>query len=251
MHTPSSQRCFYLIFLLYLCTLAACTAANESEPGQSVLSDSASLQVIFGDQPADMPGAIRQIDSAKKMLTHGCLVTRSDNDFESLTLQNFSKRERVYSHSGIALKQGDSFYIYHCMGGSENPDGQFKREPFDSFVSPYRKTGFGIFAYQLNAAETDQFAALITAQHQQKIPFDITFNLANSDSLYCSEMIYKNLRKASNNRIVLPTSVMNNFKPKILGYKYNRLFFKTFEYIGIDDLYLNPFCKEVLRVKYK
>jgi hypothetical protein len=231
--------------------VTGCASPQSNTTEDNPRLDSASLQVLFGDRPSDMAGALRDIDSAKKALSHACLITRSDNDFESLTLQNFSKRERAYSHSGIALQQGDSFFVYHCMAGSENPDGRFTREPFDSFVSPFRKTGFGIFKYDLNPSETSEFAKLIEAQYQKKIPFDITFNLASNDSLYCSEMIYKNLLGATQGRVELPKTVINNFKPKILGYKYNKIFFKTFEYIGIDDLYLNPFCKEHLRVKYK
>ena len=64
-------------------------------------------------------------------------------------------------------------------------------------------------------------------------------------------MIYKALKTATGNRVILPSSVIENFRPKIMGYKLSNVFIKKFEFIGIDDLYLNPFCKEINRVKYK
>ncbi len=190
------------------------------------------------------------ISQAKKLLKDGALVTRSDNDFESLTLQNFSKRDQSYSHSGLAFLEDGSYMVYHSMTGKENPDGACRRDPFDSFVNPSQKTGFGIFQYQLSGKETEKLHAVMKKNHHSKVPFDVTFNLKSNDSLYCSEMIYKGLIEATGGRVILPSSFINNFKPKIMGYKHNNAFFKSFEYIGIDDLYLNPFCKEIIRVKY-
>lgn len=198
----------------------------------------------------DKKNALAAIANAKTLLKDGTLVTRSDDDFESLTLQNFSTRERAYSHSGIVFKEDRIFVVYHCMAGIENPDGAMRRDPFDSFVNPSQKTGFGIFQYQLSNLETVHFHQLIQQDFIAKIPFDNSFDLMSDDSLYCSEMIYKNLKTASNGRIILPTSIIHNFRPKIIGYKFNKAFYTTFEYIGMDDLYLNPFCKEVKRVKY-
>jgi hypothetical protein len=192
-----------------------------------------------------------EIKNADTLLHDGDLVTRSDDDFESLTLQNFSNTDRSYSHSGIAFKEDSGFVIYHSMTGVENPAGTCRRDAFDSFVNPVRKTGFGIFRYQLSQKEVEKFHSILKENHRKNIPFDLTFNIKTDDSLYCSEMIYKGLKAATNNRIVLPTTVLTNFRPKIMGYKYNQAFLKKFEYISLDNLYLNPFCKEVTRVKYR
>ncbi len=189
------------------------------------------------------------IKQATLLLKDGDLVTRSDDDFESLALQNFSQKDRTYSHSGIAFKEDSGFVIYHCIAGIENPDAACRKEPFDSFVNPVKKTGFGIFQYQLSTAETERLHLLLQQNYQSKKPFDISFNLKTDDSLYCSEMISKGLKYATKGRVKIPTSFLHNFTPKIMGYQTRR-FFKTFEYVAIDDLYMNPFCKEIIRVKY-
>lgn len=194
---------------------------------------------------------IAAIQNGKNMLQDGDLVMRSDNDFESLTLQNFSDSDRTYSHSGIAFNEDGKFVVYHSMTGSENPSGLCRKDPFDSFVSPIRKTGFGIFRYQLSDTEKEKFHSVMKDNVAKKIPFDVTFSMRTDDSLYCSEMIYKALKACTNERVVLPTSSLTNFRPKIFGYKYKNVFLKKYEYISLDNLYLNPFCKEIIRVKYE
>ncbi len=191
------------------------------------------------------------INNARAQLQDGDLVMRSDNDFESLTLQNFSDSDRTYSHAGIAYRENGQFIVYHSMTGSENPSGLIRKDPFDSFISPGRKTGFGIFRYQLSGAEKEKFHAALKDNISQKIPFDLTFSLRTDDSLYCSEMIYKALKACTGDRIVLPTTTLKNFQPKIFGYKYKNVFLKRYEYVSLDNLYLNPFCKEILRETYQ
>ena len=227
-------------FLMVGGLLQACTE-HSKQTANLTTTDS-----IFKKAKAQ---SLFNIKEARLLLKDGDLVTRSDDDFESLTLQNFSQKDRTYSHSGIAFKEDSSFMIYHCMAGLENPNGACRKEPFDSFVNPVKKTGFGIFQYQLSTAEMERLHLVLQQNYQSKKPFDMSFNLKSDDSLYCSEMISKGLQHATNGRIKIPTSFLHNFKPKIMGYQPGR-FFKKFEYIGIDDLYMNPFCKEIIRVKF-
>jgi quinol monooxygenase YgiN len=229
--------------LLYLLLIALCLQSCKEKTKKVNLKTSDSSSTNANVQ------ALLNIKQASLLLKDGDLITRSDDDFESLALQNFSQKDRTYSHSGIAFKEDSGFVIYHCMAGVENPDGACRKEPFDSFVNPVKKTGFGIFQYQLSTTETEWLHLVLQQNYQSKKPFDISFNLKTDDSLYCSEMIAKSLQQVTKGRVKIPTSFLHNFTPKIMGYQTKR-FFKTFEYIGIDNLYMNPFCKEIIRVKY-
>ncbi len=253
-------RCFLVIHVVVLslcCIFTGCmSSSGKNEPKKPAaiqekegFADSVMVRES-GLTAAQLQASKKEIISVKPMLNDAMLVMRSDNDYESLTLQNFSKRERVYSHAGLLFREGDDFMVYHSMTGLENPSGTIRRDPFDSFVNPSQKTGFGLFQYRLNAGESRQLHALLKKGFEDKTPFDIFFNLKSDDSLYCSEMIYKNLLKATAGRVVLPFSYILDFHPKIMGYKHNHVNFKRFEYIGLDDLYLNPFCQEVKRVAY-
>jgi hypothetical protein len=243
LNLPPLSPATYLVSIqmgLILLLFNSCGPANQPQPANNN-TDSSQLKIT---------AAHKAIAGIKPLLKDGLLITRSDDDYESLVLQNFSQKERAYSHSGIIFKEADSFVVYHCMGGKENPGEACRRDAFDSFVNPLEKTGFGLFKYQLTDTETVALHNAVQAYHQASIPFDANFNLANDDSLYCSEMIYKALLQATHNRVVLPTSTIKNFKPKIPGYKSRQQRYKSFEYIGIDDLYLNPFCTELTRVTY-
>ncbi|HMO60688.1 MAG TPA: YiiX/YebB-like N1pC/P60 family cysteine hydrolase [Ferruginibacter sp.] len=191
------------------------------------------------------------VQEATLMLEDAMLVTRSDDDFESLALMNMQQQERLYSHAGIVFKEEDSFYVYHIMTGNENPSGKCRKDPFDSFVNPLQKTGFGLHRYNFTPAEKKQLHQWYKNTYTHSPPFDIYFNLAGSDSLYCTEIIYKGIAAATNNRVQLPVSVIENFKPKMMGYDFSKVFFKRFEYVGIDNLYLNPFCTTIKTVKYQ
>ncbi len=244
--------CWIKFIKLYAAVIAAATCLPCCQPNK------ADADVLPKAAAASTPPPVsfikenlEQIQASKKWLDDGVLVTRSDNDFESLTLMNFLKREKVYSHAGILFKEDSSYYVYHSITGAENPAGTCRRDPYDSFVNPLRKTGFGLFKYNLSEREKERFHQFFKKHYAAKTPFDIYFNLKKSDSMYCSEIVYKGLQLATTGRINMPTSVMNDFKPKIMGYKYNNTFFKTFPFIGIDDLYLNRFCKELVRIKYK
>lgn len=194
--------------------------------------------------------AWKSIDTLHKLLKPGDLILRSDDDYESLTLINFSKREKVFSHAGLVFKEDGQWIVYHSITGKENPAGAVRKDPFDSFVNPVQKTGAGLFRFDLKNQEPELLYKQVQANYHARIPFDIFFNLKTDDSLYCSEMIAKSLTKISNGRIQIPQSFLMDFKPKLFGYKYNQAYFKKFAYIGLDDLYLNPFCREIRRIHY-
>lgn len=191
------------------------------------------------------------IEQGKSLLHNGDLITRSDDDFESLSLQNFSKKDRTYSHSGMAFNEDHNWFIYHCISGPENTGDHIKREPFDSFINPVKKTGFGIYRYQLSSTEMIKLHKVYKNYFAEKLPFDKSFNLQSDDSMYCSEIIFKTLKKVTNNRVILPTSFITNFKPKATGMRFKNVFFKRFDYIGIDDLYINSFCKKIFSAQFK
>lgn len=173
---------------------------------------------------------------------------RADADFESETIRAMSQQDRTYSHSGIAFIEDGDVFVYNNIGGSENPTEQMMREPFDSFVSPHRKDGFGIYRYQLNDSERVRVHAIVSRLFEEKQQFDKSFDLKTDDKQYCSEMIAKALMKATGNRIKLPTTKLYNFKLRDAKYKGKIL--KEFEYYALDNLYLNTFCTPVVRISY-
>ena len=243
---------FSIPFISGLFSVALFSCNSSKEEGGVSISDQISSYVAANGALTEeqMKLAKMEIKRSEDSLSDGCLVLRSDNDYESLTLMNFSKREKLYSHAGIVFKEDSGWMVYHSMTGVENPSGAVRKDPYSSFVDPDKKTGFGLYRYAISSDEIQKLHEQFKAGLAKKIPFDIRFNLLTDDSMYCSEMIYKSLRKVTDGRVVLPTSTIRNFKPKIMGYKLNHVFFKRFDYVGLDDLYLNPYCKKIMSAKY-
>ena len=184
----------------------------------------------------------------KAKIKDGDLIMRSDDDLVSESLRGMSKTDKTFSHSGIAFIENGGVYVYNNMAGIENKSEQMMREPFDSFVSPVRKDGFGIFRYQLSDDERVKIHDIIKELYDKKLLFDKSFDLKTDDKQYCSEMIYKALKKATDNRIVLPTSKVQNFK--LRDPKYKGMMLKEFEYVALDNLFLNQYTTQIVRISY-
>jgi Permuted papain-like amidase enzyme, YaeF/YiiX, C92 family len=189
------------------------------------------------------------IKESKHKIKDGDLIERSDEDLVSESMRNFSKKDKTYSHCGLAFIEDGEVYVYNNMAGDENKSEKMMREPYDSFVSPAKKSGFGIFRYTLTDAEIKKLQQVTKENHAKGMLFDKAFDLKTDDKMYCAEMIYKFLNTATMGRILLPTSKIQNFR--VRDPKYKGLVMKEFEYVGLDDLFLNPFCKPVVRISYK
>lgn len=173
-------------------------------------------------------------DSCIPLLKSGYLVVRRGDDMTSYMLAQMNETDKTYSHCGLAIIENGQAFIYHCIGGEDNPDEMMKREPASTWFSPANNLAFGIFKYDLHDSILPAVEKQLTQYYNNKIKFDMDFDLSTDDRLYCSELIYKVINKATNDAKYIPTAT-----------KYNR------SYVGIDNLYLNARTKQVCQVRYK
>jgi len=213
-----------------VCFLLLFTIACRSKKGYNNFTPSRI------DSIAEEQNVIAALDSIyyyKKLVRQGDLVVRTGKDFTSETMRLLSTKDKTYSHCGIASIEHDSLFVYHSIGGEWNPDQKLRRDPFEIFCNPYENRGFGIFRYKITPEENVNLINVVHKLYDKKIMFDMQFNLASDDRMYCSEFIYKAIEQATNNKTVLPTTIINNIK-----------------FIALDNLFINPFCTEIKRVTY-
>lgn len=177
--------------------------------------------------------ATRSIEKAKDLVRQGDLIVRTGNDFTSECLQQLSLTDKTYSHCGIASIENDSIFVYHTMGGEWNPDQKVRRDRIELFCNPLENRGFGIFSFDLDKKQKSHLDSIVRSWYKKGIMFDMKFDLATNDRLYCAEFVSKAVEKATENKIAFTSNRINGF-----------------EYLAVDNLFLNKHCIEIKRVSF-
>ncbi|HEX6849291.1 MAG TPA: YiiX/YebB-like N1pC/P60 family cysteine hydrolase [Chitinophagaceae bacterium] len=198
------------------------------------------------------------INIAADSIQEGDLVLRCGNDNISESLSDFSQQEKLYSHSGVAIQYDGKMYVYSNMAGDINPDEIMRRDPVDSFITPIRNIAIGIYRYDMTNTELERLKNVIDTFYGNKLQFDMNFDPATDDKMYCAEMIAKSVERATANRIMIPKSQVNDkLRKKYLKMALQKKVVPSVksaddsrEYWAIDNLYLNPHCREVIKVVF-
>jgi len=195
------------------------------------------------------------INMVKDSIREGDLVLRCGNDFISESLSDFSQNEKLYSHSGIAIMDNGTMYIYSNMAGDINPDEIMRRDIVDSFITPVHNIAVGIYRYDITPSELQNLKNIIHTHYNNKVQFDMNFDLATDDKMYCAEMIAKSVEQATAQRIVFSKSLITPaLKEKYLKKLLEKKVVPSAKaadqrvYLALDNLYLNPHCREVKRI---
>ena len=185
-------------------------------------------------QQAIIKSALVKVQQLKSQVITGDLVTRTGNDFTSETLRNLNQRNNTFSHCGIASIENDSLFVYHALGGDFNPDQKIVRDRFEDFAEPYNNKGIAIFRFTLPKSTATGFAQNARELFKKGIMFDMDFSLKTKDRMYCAEYVYDCFTEASHARL-----------------SFNHSFIRDFEFIGVDDLFLHPECRQLVEIVYK
>jgi hypothetical protein len=188
------------------------------------------------------------IKHSAAMIKDGDLVCRAGSDILSFSIANFSVKDKEYSHSGLAFHENGRVYVYHVYLGKENPTGFTMKEPLDSFCNPHHEKGYGVFRYDLKDDERTRLHEAMIAHYRNKMVFDKLFDLKTDKEQYCAEMIEKTLKAVTNNRCIIPVTSIRN--KKIRDPSMQEVYVKQFDYIAVDNLYLNPFTTVIQRIKF-
>lgn len=180
------------------------------------------------------PWNTHMADSLIRTLHTGDLVMRTGNDVTSYMLCQFNQKNKTYSHCGLVMIENGYPFVYHSIGGEDNPDERMRRDSASFFVAPVNNLGFGIARFDLNPVQFDSLHAIVQRFYQRRPLFDMNFDLETDDKLYCAEFIYKAMAQASGDSVYFrPTSVA--------GYTF----------MGIDDLFTSPHAKTICEIRYK
>ncbi len=176
----------------------------------------------------------RMVDSCIGLLHNGDIVVRRGHDVTSTMLSMLNQTEKIYSHCGIVLMEHGYPFVYHSIGGEDNPDARLRRDSVNFWFSPANNLAFAVYRYDLSATQIDSVAKMTRSFYRAKKKFDMDFDLKTEDSYYCAEMVYKAI-----NRGIRDSSYIEPLT----------VFGVTF--VGIDNLYLNRHARLVCQVRFK
>jgi Permuted papain-like amidase enzyme, YaeF/YiiX, C92 family len=211
--------------LIFLC----CSCGNTSQYKDFVVTKSDSLKEV-----SRIERAFIKIDSAKPLIKTGDLVVRTGNDFTSESLRSLNQRDKTYSHCGIASIENDTVFVYHALGGQWNPDQKIRRDVFEDFAEPYSNRGIGIYRYSITADDIKNLVSTVQQLYDLGVMFDMQFDLQTSNRMYCAEFVYKSYLLGCAGKLKFTTSHIGKF-----------------EFIGVDDLFLQPMCKQQKKILYQ
>jgi hypothetical protein len=176
----------------------------------------------------------RMIDSAKILIQNGDVIFRNGNDEVSQAARSMNRKDTSFSHCGLLFIENDSVFVYHAIGGIYNPSQKLRRDPIDSFCTPFENNAFGIYRYNLKKAQEEKLKSVVQEYYHAGLKFDLFFNYQSDDVMYCSEFVFKSLNKSEDGSLS----------------KYVRLDTIPFG-VTTDDIFLNENCSLIKKQKFK
>lgn len=178
--------------------------------------------------------AFASIEKVKPIIKQGDMIARTGNDFTSESLRQLSLTDKTYSHCGIASIENDTVFVYHALGGEWNRNEKLRRDPLELFCNPEENRGFGVFNFKFKRSQIAKLDSIVKAWYAKGLMFDMKFDLSTDDRMYCAEFVSKAISLCTDHRINFSTSKINNF-----------------EFVAVDNLFLNSNCFEKKRVRYQ
>src|SRR5215203_807664 len=110
------KKYFFIVFVALVALACSNNGDNEGAKIAALLPDSLLRE------------RWNVINVVADSIREGDLVLRCGNDVISESLSDFSQKDKLYSHSGIAMMDNGSMYIYSNMAGDMNPDEILRRD---------------------------------------------------------------------------------------------------------------------------
>jgi hypothetical protein len=180
------------------------------------------------------PANFRAIDSVIHLLRDGDLALRTGADATSVMLRQMNLTNKTYSHCGIVMIENGYPFVYHSIGGEDNPDSRLRRDSATVFFSPVSNERLGAARLDISNGQVDKLRLITERYWKAGIPFDLDFDLVSDDKLYCAEFVYKAVQEATGNK----------------GYFHITHLLKR-TYVGVDNLYEAPHARIICDVRYK
>ncbi len=130
------------------------------------------------------------------------LIVRLGDGYFSNIFRKVSSQEKRYSHSGIIHRVGERYKVYHIEANELTGKGIMRDEPLEAFIG--HSSEWAIYAINAPDSVKTEIVKQACIFFERKIPFDLDFDLASDDKLYCSELVAKSINNAFGEELITP-----------------------------------------------
>ena len=174
------------------------------------------------------------VDTAVTLLRSGYIVLRMGLGADSRLLAQMNRKNKSYSHCGIVMVENGYPFVYHSIGGENNPDERLRRDSAKFFFSPVYNTAIAVVRYDLDPGRLGELGNVVREYYKRRPKFDMKFDLRTDDKLYCSEFVFKAVNKAARDTAYIGTT-------SVAGLRF----------VGTDNLFVNPHAHMVWQTAFK
>ncbi len=189
---------------------------------------------VRSEKRIDNPYNIHAEDSCVALLRSGDLVMRTGADVISYMLCQMNQEQKKYSHCGLVMIEHGYPFVYHSIGGEDNPNEKLRRDSANFFFSPANNLGFGIARYDADSTHLSMLGKVVRRLYKEGHRFDLKFDLSTDDRLYCAEFVYKAVDEAMGDTTYIRPITR-----------------KGFTFVGVDNLYCNSHARVICQIEYK
>jgi len=125
-------------------------------------------------------------------------------------------------------------FVYHSIGGEDNPDERLRRDSAVFFFSPKHNSAIAVMRYDYDQAHINKLRQVVATYYKERPKFDMQFDLKTDDKLYCAEFIYKAVNKVMQDTAYIKTT-------SFLGHTF----------VAVDNIYINPHARFIWQNKFK
>ncbi len=198
---------------------------------------------------------MKNVTMLKETAKSGDLLVRLNDDIISDRVRFINEQDKTYSHTGMVVERNNQKFVAH-IAPEELPGDTVQYITIDSFINPAKHVSCALYRYDISEAERSALSHVLDSFRTRPSHFDYIYDITTDDKMYCSEMIYKALKLATNNRIVCRETTVPKNMQKMVGAFFSKNHFTNSEIAArkimtIDNLYLRPDCQRLMQFPLK
>jgi hypothetical protein len=124
-------------------------------------------------------------------LRNGDIIFRQGISMVSRLVQGLDNSV-PYTHVGLIVQSPEGFRVVHAVPAEDNEIiACVKEESLEVFLRPDRARALGIYRSKCDAGELSRISPWAIRKADAQTPFDDAFDLSDTNSLYCTELIWR------------------------------------------------------------